>query len=160
MGEVGREAARAANSRAVRDFGLLMDAAGRLERRVDAALRARCGVHHTMFEVLVLLCRTPGEQVSQRDLGEKLVLTSGGTTRLVDRMEEAGLVRRSPSSVDRRVTTVEATDKGRAVFVTAATVHAEVVEQYFVAPVAPDDHAVLVRVLADIGAAVASGSFV
>lgn len=42
------------------------------------------------------LCRKPGEQVSQRQLADDLTLTSSGTTRLIDRMEEAGLVRRVP----------------------------------------------------------------
>lgn len=152
---VERQAAHAANSDLVRDFGLLVDAAGRLEQRIDAALRRRCGIHHTMFEVLIRLCREPGEQVTQRTLGEALVLTSGGTTRLVDRMEQAGLVRRLPSPGDRRVTVVEATPQGRAVFVAAVAVHAEVVQECFVAPVAADDYAPLVRALTAIGTAAA-----
>ncbi|GAB7106518.1 hypothetical protein JCM4814A_48320 [Streptomyces phaeofaciens JCM 4814] len=149
------QAAEAAGSELVHDFGLLFKAAGRLEQRIDAALRARCGIHHTMFELLIRLCREPGEEVSQAMLAGELVLTSSGTTRLIDRMEEAGLVRRRrPSPTDRRVTVVEATGQGRAVFLEAAAVHAEVVEECFVVPVDDADYTALVRALTAINTAV------
>ncbi|MFF4546743.1 MarR family winged helix-turn-helix transcriptional regulator [Streptomyces sp. NPDC001406] len=153
-----QRAARAAGSDLVRDFGLLFKAAGRLEQRIDAALRERCGIHHTMFELLLRLYRTPGEEVSQRSLGDELVLTSSGTTRLIDRMEESGLVRRRPSPTDRRVTVVEATEQGCAVFLKAAAVHAEVVEECFVTPVAGGDYGSLVRALTEIDRAVQGGA--
>jgi DNA-binding MarR family transcriptional regulator len=141
---------RAANSPLVRDFGLLITAATRLEQRIDSALRRECGISHTMLEVLILLCRQPGEEVSQRQLAGDLTLTSSGTTRLIDRMEEGGLVRRVPSPQDRRVALVEPTEDGRRVFLQAAAVHAQVVEEYFVKPVARDDYARLTSALSEI----------
>ncbi|WP_017601871.1 MarR family winged helix-turn-helix transcriptional regulator [Nocardiopsis lucentensis] len=131
-------AARAANSQLVRDFGLLIKSATRLEQSIDTALRRECGISHTMLEVLIRLHRQPGERVSQRRLADDLTLTSGGTTRLIDRMEDVGLVHRVPSSKDRRVVLVAPTDEGRAVFLRAATVHARILEEYFVRPVAGD----------------------
>ncbi|MEU9337839.1 MarR family transcriptional regulator [Streptomyces sp. NPDC048290] len=133
-------ASDAANSRLVRDFGLLIKSATRLEQRIDAALRRECGISHTMLEVLIRLCREPGEEVSQRQLADDLTLTSSGTTRLIDRMEEAGLVRRVPSPGDRRVALVEPTAEGRTAFLHGATVHAEVVERYFVRPLSPTEY--------------------
>jgi DNA-binding MarR family transcriptional regulator len=127
------EAARAADSRLVHDFGLLIKAATRLEQRIDTALRHECEISHTMFEVLIRLCRQPDEEISQRRLADDLTLTSSGITRLVDRMEGAGLVRRVPAPGDRRSVLVESTDRGRTVFLRAAAVHARVVERYFVA---------------------------
>ncbi|MGW5128786.1 MarR family winged helix-turn-helix transcriptional regulator [Streptomyces sp. NPDC004069] len=144
------ESARAANSQLVRDFGLLIKVATRLEQRIDTALRQECGIGHTMFEVLIRLCRQPGEDVSQRVLATDLTLTSGGITRLVDRMEEAGLVRRLPSPGDRRSVLVEPTEQGRAVFLRAAAVHAGVVERHFVTPVAGGDYARLTGSLREI----------
>jgi predicted transcriptional regulator len=44
--------------------------------------------------------------LSQRDLAERLLLTSGAVTVLVDRLEAAGLVSRQPHPSDRRVTLV------------------------------------------------------
>lgn len=100
MNPVNREnddAARAADSRLVHDFGLLIKAATRLELRIDTALRKECEISHTMFEVLIRLCRHPAEEISQRRLADDLTLTSSGITRLIDRMEGAGLVRRAPA---------------------------------------------------------------
>lgn len=146
----GDEAARAANSRLVHDFGLLLKAATRLEQRIDTALRRECGISHTMFEVLIRLCRQPDEEVSQRRLADDLTLTSSGITRLIDRMEEAGLVRRLPSPGDRRSVLVDSTDHGRAVFLQAAVVHADIVERYFVAAVPHDDYGRLTTSLTGI----------
>ncbi|MFC8144460.1 MarR family winged helix-turn-helix transcriptional regulator [Streptomyces paradoxus] len=144
------EAARAADSGLVQDFGLLIKAATRLEQRIDTALRKECEVSHTMFEVLIRLCRRPDEEISQRRLADDLTLTSSGITRLIDRMEGAGLVRRVPAPGDRRSVLVEATDHGRAVFLRAAAVHAQVVERYFVAPVAVADYGRLTHALGEI----------
>ncbi|MCQ9181350.1 MarR family transcriptional regulator [Streptomyces sp. IBSBF 2953] len=154
----GAEAARAANSRLVHDFGLLIKSATRLEQRIDSALRRECGISHTMFEVLIRLCRQPGEEVTQRALADDLTLTSSGITRLIDRMEEGtALVRRVPSPQDRRSVLVEATDHGRAVFLRAAEVHGEVVERYFVTPLAPADYGRLTAWLSEIHGALRDG---
>ncbi|MGJ5830595.1 MarR family winged helix-turn-helix transcriptional regulator [Streptomyces ossamyceticus] len=144
------ETARAANSRLVRDFGLLIKAATLVEQRIDSVLRRECGVSHTMFEVLIRLCRQPGEEVSQRALADDLTLTSSGITRLVDRMEAADLVRRVPSPEDRRSVLVEATEHGRTVFLRAAEAHGQVVERYLVAPLAPADYRRLTASLDEI----------
>jgi len=40
--------------------------------------------------------------LTQQELGRRLVLTSGGVTVLVDRLERAGLVERTPHPSDRR----------------------------------------------------------
>lgn len=143
-------AARAANSGLVRDFGLLIKSATRMEQRIDAALRRECGISHTMLEVFIRLCRLPGEEVSQRQLADDLTLTSSGTTRLIDRMEEAGLVRRVPSPGDRRVALVEPTAEGRTTFLRAAAVHARVVEEFFVRPLAAADYTRLTGALSEI----------
>ncbi|WP_416966714.1 MarR family winged helix-turn-helix transcriptional regulator [Streptomyces sp. 4F14] len=152
---IGTAAQQAANSALVRDFGLLLKAATRLELRIDTELRRRSGISHTMFEVLIRLCRRPGESVSQRHLADDLTLTSGGVTRLVDRMEEAGLVRRTPSPQDRRSVLVEPTEDGYEVFLDAAAVHAEVVRRYFAVPLSGGDYTRLTGALGEINRALA-----
>jgi DNA-binding MarR family transcriptional regulator len=146
-------ATRAANSSLVRDFGLLIKSATRLEQRIDTAVRQECGISHTMLEVLIRLCRQPGEEVSQRQLADDLTLTSSGTTRLIDRMEKSGLVRRLPSPEDRRVALLEPTEQGHAVFLQAAVVHARVVQRYFVDPLDSDAYARLTHALGEINSA-------
>ncbi|MFN3651417.1 MAG: MarR family winged helix-turn-helix transcriptional regulator [Armatimonadota bacterium] len=49
----------------------------------------------------------------QRDLGEKLLKSTGNVTMVVDNLEKRGLVRRERSAEDRRYITVHLTDTGR-----------------------------------------------
>lgn len=51
--------------------------------------------------------------LSQRELGDKLLKTSGNITMVVDNLEKRGLVRRERGKRDRRIMTVHLTDKGR-----------------------------------------------
>ncbi len=53
--------------------------------------------------------------LSQRELGEKLLKTSGNITMVVDNLEKRELVRRERGERDRRIVTVHLTDKGREV---------------------------------------------
>jgi DNA-binding MarR family transcriptional regulator len=77
-----------------------------LERdRMRAALASLVGISATDLDALEHL--EADGPLTQRQLGERLSLTSGGTTVLVDRLEQAGWVRRSPHPSDRRSVLVE-----------------------------------------------------
>ncbi|MBN2789287.1 MAG: MarR family transcriptional regulator [Candidatus Delongbacteria bacterium] len=52
------------------------------------------------------------ESISVKDLAERLNITSGGVTRIVAALEEAGLLRRDMAPDDRRGINVTLTDKG------------------------------------------------
>ena len=96
---------------------------GRLARRLGAELEARCGVPLPWFEVLRRLGDQEDEQLTMGALAEQLGLTTGGVTRLVDRVEAAGYVERVPSATDRRVQYVALTDAGKAKLSEASDVH-------------------------------------
>ena len=63
-------------------------------------------------------------RLSPTELAKELMLSSGAMTNRLDRLEEAGLVRRSPDPGDRRAIRVELTDKGREVWSEAVGVQA------------------------------------
>ena len=105
-------------------FGRLVEVQGRLERRLGGDLEARVGLPHAWFEVLVRLSRSAEGQLTMGVLAEQVTLTTGGVTRLVDRMEAAGLVERLPCRTDRRVAYAAITGAGRAKLEEAAEVHA------------------------------------
>ncbi len=105
-------------------FGRLVEVQSRLERRLGADLEARVGLSHAWFEVLVRLSRSEEGQLTMGALAEQVTLTTGGVTRLVDRMEAARLVERLPCRTDRRVSYAGITEAGRAKFEEAAEVHA------------------------------------
>ena len=105
-------------------FGRLVEVESRLERRLGGDLEARFALPHAWFEVLVRLYRSAEGQLTMGALAEQVTLTTGGVTRLVDRMEAAGLVERLPCRTDRRVSYAAITDAGRATFEDAAAAHA------------------------------------
>lgn len=87
----------------VTTFGRLLEACHGLEVRLGTALERGAGVPLTTFEVLLRLSRSPGGALTMGELSRQLALTTGGITRLVDRLGETGLVERRPSPTDRRV---------------------------------------------------------
>ena len=114
-------------------FGRLLEVQSRLERRLGADLEARCDLPHAWFEVLVRLARSDDGRLTMGSLAEQISLTTGGVTRLVDRMETTGYVQRVPCPTDRRVSYAALTDAGRAKLDEAAQVHAANLRSVFAA---------------------------
>lgn len=114
-------------------FGRLVEAHSRLGKQLGRALEQQAGVPHAWFEVLLRISRADGGQVSMGSLAQQVALTSGGITRLVDRMVEAGLVQRVPCPTDRRVHYAALTPQGEDTLRQAVTVHAANLRQAFAA---------------------------
>ncbi len=75
---------------------------------------ARYGIGRPEFDVLATLRRSGAPyQLSPGALADSMMLSSGGTTARLDRLEKAGLVERIPSPTDRRSVLVRLTDRGR-----------------------------------------------
>ncbi|WP_371652753.1 MULTISPECIES: MarR family winged helix-turn-helix transcriptional regulator [unclassified Streptomyces] len=74
----------------------------------------RFGISRGEFDVLATLRRS-GEPytLSPRQLSATLMLTTGGMTGRLDKLENAGLLSRSPDPNDRRGLRVTLSDKGR-----------------------------------------------
>ncbi|WP_329416549.1 MarR family transcriptional regulator [Streptomyces sp. NBC_00704] len=129
----------AADHELVVAFGRLQGAANRLEYVLGRAIEQECGISHLMFEVLLVLGRAGAPGLSMRAISREQVLTSGGVTRLVDRMADAGLVERGDDPDDRRGRLVRLTRLGEEKAVQAARVHVTNIEQYFLGPL-PASH--------------------
>ncbi|KDN21182.1 MarR family winged helix-turn-helix transcriptional regulator [Amycolatopsis rifamycinica] len=132
-------ARQAADDARVLAFGRLQGAAHRLGYLLGRALERECGITHLMYEVLLLVGRTGAAGLTMRSIAQEQVLTTGGATRLVDRMEALGLVTRTASPSDGRVQLVRLTSFGEETTVRASRVHVENVERFFLRPL-PEDH--------------------
>ena len=90
----------------------------RLARRAGdevAQVYAKYGIGRPEFDVLATLRRSGRPyELSPGALAASMMISSGGTTARLDRLERAGLVRRSPDPHDRRALVVGLTDQGRA----------------------------------------------
>ena len=132
-------AKEAADNPLVLAFGRLQGAANRLEYILGRSLEEECGISHLMFEVLLILGRAGEPGLSMRAIAQEQVLTTGGATRLVDRMEAAGLVERAEDPGDRRGRLVRLTALGEETTVRASRIHMENIRRYFLAPLPPED---------------------
>lgn len=65
------------------------------------------------YEVLVALMQAEGQQLRLSDLATRVGLSRSGLTRMVDRLEKDGLLRRDKSPVDGRGINAHLNDSGR-----------------------------------------------
>lgn len=95
-------------------FGRIFRLSRAMGDRMEKAY-ATYGISRGEFDVLATL-RRAGEPytLSPRELSATLMLTTGGMTGRLDKLERAGLLRRSPDPHDRRGLQVTLTEKGLA----------------------------------------------
>ena len=97
-------------------FGRLSDAAERVMRDHMNPLFAQAGLQPGEFDVLATLRRSGKPyMLSPTQLYEALMISSGGMTNRLDRLERAGLVERRPDANDRRGKLIALTDVGKRV---------------------------------------------
>ena len=92
--------------------GLLRAHAG-MVRRLDAELRARHGITLTSYEALMLVGDAPSSRMRISELSGATLLSISGMSRMIDRLEREGLVRREPCEDDGRGAEVALTPSGR-----------------------------------------------
>jgi len=112
-------------------FGRLVEAHSVLGRQLGRSLELECGLSHSSFEVLLRISRSDDSQVSMSALAQQVALTTGGITRLLDRLIESGYVTRVPCPTDRRVQFAALTAAGKRKLDEAARVHARNLRQVF-----------------------------
>lgn len=101
------------------------------------------------FEVLLHI-DSAGEPLRMQELGRAVMLSKSGLTRLVDRMETAGLVERTSCPTDRRGVHVAVTAAGMAALAAARPVHLRGVAEHFTDRLDGDDLHALAQILAKL----------
>lgn len=104
-------------------FGRLVEAYASLRQGLDDEMQGDVGLPLLWYGVLLHVGRSPEGVRPMSELTEATAFTSGGVTRLVDRMEAAGYVERRPCPTDRRVQYVGLTEAGREMLERASEVH-------------------------------------
>jgi DNA-binding MarR family transcriptional regulator len=94
-------------------LGRLNEASQLVVRERQTPLFARYGLQHGEFDALATLRRSGVPAgLTPTALFEAAMMSSGGMTARIDRLEKAGLVERRPHPTDRRATLVRLTEKG------------------------------------------------
>jgi DNA-binding MarR family transcriptional regulator len=98
---------------------------------VSAELEKACGISLAWFDVLFQVNIAPERRLRMHELADVLLLSKSGLTRLIDRIEEAGLVERVAVPGDRRSLHVQLTRDGRQVLRKATVVTRRSIEEHF-----------------------------
>ncbi|HEX6500989.1 MAG TPA: MarR family transcriptional regulator [Micromonosporaceae bacterium] len=109
--------------------GLFAEAYGGLVARFTAQI-AEHKLSIVEFEVLLRLARSPESRLRMTDLAAQTSLTTSGITRVVDRLERDGLVRRDACPTDRRISYAVVTEAGRARLDAVLPGHLEVIDRW------------------------------
>jgi len=83
------------------------------------------------YDVLLALVEAPNRRLRMHELAQAVVLSRSGLTRLVDRLEQEGLLRRDRSGSDRRATYAVLTLKGFRAFRRAWPIYAQGILTHF-----------------------------
>ena len=109
----------------VRLFALLYETNARLSRTLGTLLEETCSLPLAWFDVLLQIRRAPDGRLKMTEIADATVHSTGGTTRLVDRIEQAGFVERQHCPNDRRAIHVAMTLAGNAKLDEALILHLE-----------------------------------
>lgn len=105
------------------------------------------------YDVLLELSVAPRGRLRMHELASAVVLSRSGLTRLVDRLERAGLLRREPDPADGRGSFAVLTDEGSRMREKMWPVYAKGIAEHFGAHVSDEEAEVLSRVLGRVRAA-------
>ncbi|MEU5994392.1 MarR family transcriptional regulator [Spirillospora sp. NPDC047418] len=98
---------------------------GRVEARLAKALQGRHGIGLSEYRALFRLAGADGGELRMQELADLIGLNQSSVSRLVARLETAGLTRRAMCPNDRRGVYTVITDEGRTVQRNAAPTYAE-----------------------------------
>lgn len=111
----------------------------RLTSALDVDLQRRHGLSLSDFDVLLTLAVAPGRRRRMAELADAVLLSRSGLTRLVDRLENRGLLVRSRPPADVRQVYAEITDAGCDLLDQAAPAHVAGIRAQFLDRLTPAD---------------------
>jgi DNA-binding MarR family transcriptional regulator len=118
--------------------------------RLEEELQTEQSLPLGWYEVLLHLSWAPDGRLRMGELAASVLLTPSGLTRLVDRMNAAGLVRREACPSDRRVAYATLTAAGRQRLRRAAPTHLRGVEEHFLRHLSDAEAATLAGALSRV----------
>ena len=129
----------------------LLDAHAGLIARVEEALAADDLPPLSWYDVLRALHGAEDRALRPRDLGAAVTITRSGLTRLLDRIEAAGLVERRSCPTDRRGSWVVLTDAGERTLRQMSPVYDGELEVSFAGLISDEEAGALSDILGRLG---------
>lgn len=110
-----------------------------LLQKVEADLKSRDLPPLVWYDVLLELARHDKTGLRHRDLSQSMLLEKHNLSRLIDRMEREGLVKRVPCAEDRRGAFVEVTRRGQGLQKRMWPVYESAIEKHFASRLSPGE---------------------
>jgi len=125
----------------------LMQVSGLVKDALDEHLQETAAMSLAEQGMLIRIATARDGRVRMANLASLMMVSRSGATRIVDRLEQAGLVRREFGPEDRRATFAAVTEKGRALAMRSMPVFKRAVEERFIRFLDAEDVACLRRTL-------------
>ena len=119
-------------------FGMLLEAHAAVLTQVGRDFEEASGLQVVWFAVMLRLARSPGHRLRMAELAKQIGHSTSGLTRLVDRLEDAGYVRREACPTDRRGAEAVITDEGIDVLRKALPAHIDSLDRRVATPLGDD----------------------
>ena len=136
----------------VRAWRAIMETYAAITPLLETDLRNQTDLDLLTYDVLlhVYEARKPG--IRMTDLARRVVLTKSGLTATVDRLEDRGLMARTPDPDDRRATRIRLTERGTQTFLDAASIHVADIATHFGSRLTDEGASAIVKILEPIRA--------
>lgn len=108
----------------------LLTCANMIEARVRAGLRRAFAITLPRFDLLAQLDRAP-DGLTMGELSDRLMVSNGNITGLVERLVSEGLIVRAPAPGDRRRSRVKLTQAGKRAFDAMTPEHERWIDELF-----------------------------
>jgi DNA-binding MarR family transcriptional regulator len=135
----------------LRCWRLFFESAMALLDVLDSELQSAVGIPQRWYDVLIHTEESP-DGVPMTELADRILYSKSGFTRVIDRMEEAGLVERVRPPNDRRSILVVMTEKGRKKLQSARRHHRDGIQRHFSQHLTDADVKALTRALEKVSA--------
>jgi DNA-binding MarR family transcriptional regulator len=129
---------------------LFITSHAKLIQQIDADLQAAGQISLSWYDVLIELYEAPEKRLRMTELAERVVLSRSGLTRLVDRLEERGFLRREADPQDRRGFYVYITEAGVKAMRAAWPIYAHGIQAHFAEFLSAEEAAILAKAFGTI----------
>lgn len=119
-------------------WGLVIEGYLATQDRLMGEIAERFGLAPASFDILLRLVRSPEHRMPMTRLATEAALSSGGFTKVADRLVAADLICRIPSPDDRRVTFASLTEHGLEVANKARAAAADILRRIVLTPLGED----------------------
>jgi DNA-binding MarR family transcriptional regulator len=118
--------------------------------RLEEELSRQCGITPNEFEAMVYLHGIEPDQARLGDLQGAVTLSQPALSRMVVRLEQAGIIGRNESAADKRVVLLSLTDFGHDLLERSALLHAGIVRALLTERLTSDEQERLVQTLSRV----------